>query len=460
MLMSMFLAQLLRAAEGGSLPDIQALEQTWPHDIIDATKALTILLRHLDRTRIPDSRCGLDALDEAESHHALVIRDSIYALEAVFEYMDGLAEAHLNRLLKVFQEYLSDLLAALDFISTFNVVLLADKKHYFDGSAQLGASVAAGHIAPLISFGIRFFEQEEGHVSLERLVNHLLNGWLYALEDAAPADKTVLSAAMYRLYDPLHSALPQCTTEVSTMTLLCRAVMSLGKKKVQIFAQSFTYRCVEWATIHRPVKKEETGTTDCSKLTSFISAACLLVSALKTAPAFEHALLESGFLQLAMKLALEFRDAPSNRPSGGSVATEIASELCPNNQSHAATLVPTLQVLFDGGLLEIILDDILIPGQENYSRWYGHNPLLYIFGACHHPRVYDALSRAELNLPDSTARMVESNPRARKAFEKFLGSIEIYKRAAEEATRTNLPFNCACLDVSGLNIFPASGPLM
>ncbi|KAJ3519208.1 hypothetical protein NMY22_g13312 [Coprinellus aureogranulatus] len=181
---------LLNAAGSGSISSLDSLRKAWPTDIVKARRALSVVLGNLSRSRIPDLRRGYEALNTAEAHHILVIRNSVGAVDAAFRYMDGLAEYNLGRMLEVFQERLSDFLEALKFMSTYSPVILADRSGSRRDIVGLGYALEASHLDRLLTCGTKYFEKEDGHLALREIVDSVIDCWLraYKIQSAAQPD--------------------------------------------------------------------------------------------------------------------------------------------------------------------------------------------------------------------------------------------------------------------------------
>ncbi|KAJ3525675.1 hypothetical protein NMY22_g10473 [Coprinellus aureogranulatus] len=432
---------LLNAAGSGSISSLDSLRKAWPTDIVKARRALSVVLGNLSRSRIPDLRRGYEALNTVEAHHILVIHNSVGAVDAAFRYMDGLAEYNLGRMLEVFQERLSDFLAALKFMSTYSPVILADRSGSRRDIVGLGYALEGSHLDRLLTCGTKYFEKEDGHLVLREIVDSVIDCWLraYKIQSAAQPDpeRSDLSPADFDLYS-LHRTLAQCLDEESTSMCVWNALNELDKKNVKLLAESLCYRISEWAAIH---KTQDRLTIDCSPIVSLVSASCRMLAA----PEFDVYVLKSGFAQLAMKVAFDFRRAPSTQEDGGSLATEIAAHLDPTKK-HGYAIAHMFPALLDGGFLEIILEDLLTPSQTKYSRWYGEDPLHHLFRAFHHPRIYDAFIRGEESLPDSLLERVEANRGLCRAYREFKEHSEPFEFAAQQSKTRTIPFYCASLN--------------
>ena len=386
-------SQLLKTAEGGSLKSLRTLGDNWPKEIEREKRALVVLLSHLERGKIPDLRPGRPSLGSEEAHQVLVIRTSVGSLERAFDLLYELGETHIIEMIPPLRDHLPDFLAALEFMATYSSLIMEDHTTGIS-AAELGNLSAANHIRVLLEWGAKYFRPEEDNDRLSLLVDHLINAWLRPLKNAPPPSETTVTPAAYEYHRVLHQAINQCISQASTAELLRKAVASLDKKKLKLFAASFSYRCTEWATVHEPSNPAGISEMDCSPLMGLIPAA----KSITAVPTFERALVKSGFFPLVVSYGWMFRESPGIPPFGDTVDTEIASQLFPSKGSRSYTFVHTFPSLLEGGLLDIILLDILSHPRGDYTTWHGEIPLLQVFLACHHLRIADALSDATVDM--------------------------------------------------------------
>lgn len=449
---SVFPRQLLKAAEEGSTKHIQALETAWPKDLANSKRALLILFKHLDRKKIPDLRRGWGSLAKAEAHHVLAIRASTDALDGAFEYMDRIHNKHsqLKEMLRIFRDHLLDLLATSKFVATYSSLIMADGGM---PDMQMGNVTAARNLGKLMAFSTQFLEEEGDHAALALIVSGLLEGCLLSAKKSRPAVATPVSPSIgYVFPSPMHDFLFLCLEEDATSDILWTSVNSLSRKKLNLLAKSFCYRCHEW---ERLVTVQGANDLDCAPLVSFIFTAVRLASA----QPLERALLRSGFFPLAMKLAFKFRDAPSTVRDGGSVATQIAALLYPRRSIPAYPLVHIFSTLLECGLLEVLYDDSMTASQGDQSRWHTKDHITYLFRTCHHPRVYDILASAVINMPVSKRKHLKANPEASRLHE-LASYISLYETAAKLSEPVDATLYCASLSVRRLIANVSQGKLL
>jgi hypothetical protein len=438
----LFESQVLKTAEGGSLKSLRTLGDSWPKEISNEKRALVVLFNHLDRTKIPDLGPGRPSLASKEAHQVLIIKTSVGSLERAFDQLCELGETHIKEMVPSLRDYLPDFLAALEFIATHSSLIMEDHTTGI-AAAQLGNLSAANHIRVLLEWGAKYFRREEDGDLLSLLVGHLIDAWLRPLKNAPPPSETTVTPAAYEYHRVLHQAMNQCISQTSTAELLRKAVASLDKKRLKLFAASFSYRCTEWATVHEPSKLAGMSEMDCSPLMGLIPAA----KQISAVPVFERSLVKSGFFPLVVRYGWMFREAPGIPPFGESIDTEIASQLFPSRGSRAYTYIHTFPALLEGGLLDIILLDFLARPRGDYSTWHEENPLLQLFLACHHPRIADALSDATVDMLESTKQAVKGDPEVQEILDEFMESIEPYEAASREQDERGFPLVCACLEV-------------
>ncbi|KAJ3545071.1 hypothetical protein NMY22_g2579 [Coprinellus aureogranulatus] len=119
-----------------------------------------------------------------------------------------------------------------------------------------------------------------------------------------------------------------------------------------------------------------------------------------SAPIFDvYVLKKFGFASLAMKIAFDFRDAPSTRGDGGSLATQIAAYLNPAKK-HGYAIVHMFPTMLEKGLLETnvsVIPGIWIGSEDNARDWKG---------------LLECGIRAILNVAKEVSSPFDSAPRA------------------------------------------------
>lgn len=229
-----------------------------------------------------------------------------------------------NQVLSIFDEHLSDLIAALEFRAQHSSIVIQGNNK--DRSTRIGNVLEANCIHRLIFVGLKHFEAQEGQHSLAALVDCLLRCWVRGANGQRGPQQTSLSPADYDILEKTLEALLRCFNEDSMRTLMVKRVESFDRRRLRILAESFSYYCLEWRAVHADMYRRNPREVNCNHLAAVISVSQGFAEEI---PAFHRALLKTNFPSLALKLGVTLRDAPAASGCVGSISTDIASRLVP-----------------------------------------------------------------------------------------------------------------------------------
>ncbi|KAF6753398.1 hypothetical protein DFP72DRAFT_406069 [Ephemerocybe angulata] len=437
---------LLHGAEGGSLKDLDVLEDNWPTDIKYAKRALEIFLGHLGVTEFIVGSGPSHRSKQELSHKVDLIKAGMGGLDAAFNWMAGTGKRHVAEMFEIFQPHVSMVLACLDFCARHSSIIMTDR---VGADPEIfGNNSGATMIKKMLNAFIEHFEKEDGRCALSEIVDFILRSWFRGVIGAPPPERTTKTPQEYGMAPtPLFSALWTCIDEDATRPIILQKVRGFDRKTLRQLADTFEYWCIEWATVHKPASRSEALQLNCSLLAALVSAS----QELAIVPEFFQALAKSKFATLVLETAIQFRDCPSTRECGGSVATEVASQLFPPRRDRFYELSTAVPELLEAGLLGIIIDDLILPKKkkrEPFHRWYSGDPLVQLAKMSHHPSILLSLYSAINSLPQTTLDAISASRVAKEHWETFKASTTLNHEGLEKALAPNTKpaVMCDCLD--------------
>ncbi|KAF6753397.1 hypothetical protein DFP72DRAFT_1069385 [Ephemerocybe angulata] len=438
--------QLLDFASAGSLEHLYHLEYNWPTDLNYARKALEITLSHLDISKFDPATAPSRTSSQELPHKLYAMKASLGILNTAMDYVAGMGRPQVQEMFEVFQPYTSKVIACLDFCACYSSVVMVDRLPAGVSAKEYGNNAGASMTKKLLDVFLKLYEQAEDHNSLTDIVRYVLKSWLRGASGTTPPEETTRTPQEYDLAPaPLFAALSTCIDHLSTRTILHEKLNSFNARAHWNLVKSFEYCCIEWVTVHRPKDVTEALRLDCRYFTTLVSAS----QELSLVPGFSRALVKFGFTAFALELGLELRQCLSVRTCRGSVATEIASLLFPPRRNEVFEIVGTVPDLLDGGLLDVIIDDLLLLGktmEDPFYTWYEGNPLIQLVGMSHHPYILDALYSAIEGLPEAVVETIEGNPVALEHWDRFKAATSIHREVHELVLNSDQQTGvCDCL---------------
>lgn len=383
------------------------------------------------------------ALDKEEAHRVLLLKTALEVVEdTALGSMEHMSKESTTQVLNVFGEHLSDLIAALEFRARHSPAIIQGNNK--ERAARLGNILEANCVNRLIYLGLEHFEAQEGHHSLAALVDCLLRCWIRGTTGLGSPQETTLSPSDYANISSILDAMMRCINEDSMRTLLLERVASFDQRRLRVLAGTFAYYCLEWSAVHAATYEDNPLDVDCNHLATIISVSQVFA---EEVPAFHRALFKVKFPSLALKLGRSFRRAPASMGCSGSIETDIASRLVPGSLSRAWAVVHVLPELLDSGLLELLIEDALTPGQRVMAKWSKQDPLQQICRVAHHPAVFQSLEAAEKQ-SSSLLQRAERHPVASQRFKLLPLTLDVQAMLDERMDTIEQPLICACLEVS------------
>ncbi|KAF5340976.1 hypothetical protein D9611_005884 [Ephemerocybe angulata] len=440
--------QLLDLAKAGSLEHLYDLEYKWPTDLKYAKEGLKIALSYLDISKFDPAIAHLRPASSQELPHKLyAMKASLGVLNTAMDYVAGIGKPQAQEMFAIFQPYTSKVIACLDFCACYSSVVMADRPTAGVSRMEFGNNAGASMIKKILDVFLKLYERAEDHDSITDIVGYALKSWLRGARGAAPPEKTTRTPQEYLLAPaPLFVVLWTCIDHLSTRTILHEKLNAFNPQAHWALVKSFEYCCIEWVTVHRPKDITEALQLDCSHFAALVSAS----QELSLVPGFSRALVKFGFTAFAFELGFRLRECLSTRPCRGSLATEIASLLFPPRRNEVFEIVGTVPDLVDGGLLNIIIDDLLLPSKtmddDPFHTWYEGNPLIQLVGMSHNPDILDALYSAIESLSETVLETINGNPLAREHWGRFKAATSIHREVYELVLNSDQQTGvCDCL---------------
>jgi hypothetical protein len=346
-----------------------------------------VLFVHLDASKIPRFAPRQPVFREGTDpfNQAALIRECLCVL-AGSDSIDDLNDSDCLEVVELFRSHLTDLLAALEFLAIYSPLLVGERPGLKD-TLQFGNIIGASIVTKLFHYGRALFEAEEDHSSFEIMVPYVLKSWMRWICRMPLPYETKLTPKEYFFYEPLYMMLFSCFDDNIVFELMQDNIEAFDQKTLKRLIHSFTYRYVEWTTIHKPKDEAEVKQLNTRNLGHLTTIAGKLGASRR----FHVALIRSELLPLSLTIGWEFRFASSIRPCGGSIATHIASEMLPQWHWPAWALVRSVPVLIKAGLLKFVVEDYLTIGLDQPKRWHDRDPLQDLFRIAHHPKIFEPL---------------------------------------------------------------------
>ncbi|KAJ3516004.1 hypothetical protein NMY22_g14307 [Coprinellus aureogranulatus] len=424
----------------GSISHITELRSFWPKDVGDVKQAIEALLAHLSVTTLPSMRQGKTP-DQETARRVLLIKTVLDVLEdTALGSVGNMSRENIGQILDVFEAHLTDLIAAMEFRARHSSAIFQGGNK--ERSARFGNILEANFIHRLIHLGVRHFEAREGRHTLAALVDCLLRCWVRGTTGTGSPQDTTLSPSDYTDISKILDALLRCVKEDAMTPLLVKRIASLDQRRLRLLAESFPYYCLEWSAVHAEAYRANPRGVNCDHLLAAISISQVFA---EDVPSFHRALHKANFPSIALKIGCAFRRAPATGGCPGSVATDIASRLVPGSLSRAWAAVHVLPQLLDAGLLEVLIEDAITPGQRAMAKWSGQDPVHQICRVSHHPTIFKALDAAEHRLSEELRLRVDNHP-AFDRLQQLPHAIETQEMLNERVDTIAQPLICSCLE--------------
>lgn len=425
--------------EAGSVEHIYKLESQWPTKVKHIKRAFSVLFAHLDVLDI--SSLAGNSNPEALKR-IMVFKASLNATDRGLTKLVDEKEANRAEIFEVIEPHISTLLIAVEFVVTHASVIMSE---YESGALDFAKLGGIAIVDKLLLTCRPFLEKEDGHTNLRTLVQYALKSWFRAIPSTPPDETSVRSAEGYaRGPRMFFTALWNCLVHESSKDILLECVGAFTTRTHRLFAESFVYRCTEWATIHQDEVRLAPNRLNCDHLVDHVRMA----QELGVVPGFYRALVKCQFASLALRLGFQYRRAFSTRPCGGSVVFEVAMYLFPPERERAYELVHVIPQLLENGLLTVML--LVGKGAETaLSCWGGSNPFELLFKMSHHPLVCRALHSAIASFSPSELEQIKAKD-SHRCWSLFTNEAGILTyQTALKAHPERKPLSlCDCFEVS------------
>ncbi|KAF6749872.1 hypothetical protein DFP72DRAFT_1173198 [Ephemerocybe angulata] len=407
---------LLNAAERRSIPHLVRLKKEWPTDISLGRRALIILLEIFKTEAHHLHSSGSQLYDDDMKCTVKLAQATLAGLDGVFEMMYNNPGGLLAQtFVPIVQLYLREYIAWLRFF-------VVNPKMSGTGNAIYAGLQATVRLAVLMKGGLLFTEDSD---TLEAITDFSLFLWI---EDGAwnIQKKGTYSYEEFRkFFGPRYDPLGLCVRHAPARKSLNEKLNSAPKNFLELLCETYTHQCLECL---KP--RDEPGWN--SQPFSLYVHDVLLLS--NKSPGFFKVVLKSNFPGLALRLALESRQAPSHNMPWKPLVFEIAHYLFDTAILLVDGARRLVAQLLDAGLLEAIIDDLVSPFQGNSPslqgwRFEGTHPLKVLLSASYDRRIAKALDAAISSISAPVLEKIALRATAREIWEPFVRDFQPYRDA-------------------------------